>query len=154
MPPLFSDFGFGRTVRFCADGEGLPFLRDGWSTPEPWGVWSDGLFCQLLVPTNRFLPPRPIRLVFEVRASTSPGVPEQKATVVAGRSQLATWEWFGHPPSSDQNIRELVVSAGMVGPDLNLHFVIGMPASPAPDQVGVDRRQLGIGLVSLRAELA
>lgn len=42
-----------RSYDFCADGPTIAWLGEGWSTPEPWGVWNAAEQAYLAIPVER-----------------------------------------------------------------------------------------------------
>jgi hypothetical protein len=142
----------GEALEFAAGKPGTAALREGWSTPEGWGVWSDGesavLGLWIEQPENDAL-----TLRIEGRVLVTPAHPIQ-------RFDLS----FDDEPS---NARQFSTDANRVVMDFPLHDLsmptgtastrlrvlrLAFPDAIAPSAIGVndDRRRLGLGLERIR----
>jgi len=137
-------------VRFAAGQPGTALLLDGWSTPECWGVWSDG-------PVSRLRLPMPEdgkrwRLVLKGGGYAGGLTTAGQRVVLARMGQDVVGRW-GFTLTEQRWTAELTlppyeVSAGGV---LELQFPDA--TSPAETGCGGDPRRLGLGLESLVLEL-
>jgi SAM-dependent methyltransferase len=137
----------GEEVFFGRDGRGSDFLVEGWSGPEPWGVWSEGSVAKLRFHFN----PRPVgKLILHIRLNgfipTQTSVREVDVSVA--NKLIERWGFESAHPSGE---RRLIVDQEMIGSDggLEIGFDILKPESPAQFGISGDARMLGIGLVSL-----
>ena len=148
--PKALELRLGEEVLFRSDGSGSGFLVDGWSEPEPWGVWSDGSVAKL-----RFhLSPKPAGKVL-LRLQLNAFLPEQSSErevhVSIANKLIERWRFDSGNPSGE---RRLIVDQEMIGSDggLEIGFHILKPESPVQFGLASDARKLGIGLLSLIAE--
>jgi hypothetical protein len=136
------------TFSFAAGSGRSPWLADGWSYSEPWGLWSDGAAATLRLP--RFLAASgPLSLVFDVDLFL--------AHAHGLDAQVVKTSVNGEPISSirfDEGRARLALSipaeviARRAG-DLLLRFDLPTAVSPMRIDVLNDPRILGIGLRSL-----
>lgn len=126
----------------------FPYLGRGWSYPEPWGIWSDGRSCSLLLVVD---PVRSGAMVLRLEVAGFVNWRHRKVRIrivadgrPAGGADLSFWR----PQKS------LVIPLDAVGSDGLCHVEIGItdPASPASLGMGADARELGLGLRSLKLE--
>jgi 2-polyprenyl-3-methyl-5-hydroxy-6-metoxy-1,4-benzoquinol methylase len=140
----------GEEVLFRGDGRGPGFLLDGWSPPEPWGVWSDGSAAKL----RFYLSPRPAGKVV-LRLRVSGFLPVQSSIrdvdVLIADKLVERWSFDSENPAGERRVvvdQEAFDSNG----GLEIGFKILKPESPVQYGLSRDARKLGIGLVSLVAE--
>jgi len=146
LPPFQKRFSFG------AGNEATALLKDGWSAPERWGVWSDGSSATLELPLEG-VGARDLSLVISAHAFVKPpGVTTQEAKVFVGERQLDSIDWA----SSDIRESTVAVPAGMLEGRTHLPVRLEIPTAVAPSSLGVseDARALGVGLraITLRAD--
>lgn len=136
------------SLAFNDGGNGAPLLDTGWSSPEPWGTWSDGDVAVIRVGATG--KPRPARLRFELLASSATGV--QRTRVRVNGEEVATWEIPSLAKPEWREI-ELPESARAPSQPLVMEFI---PATPGPPPVpgNTDTRRLGIGLLRIEAVAA
>jgi len=131
----------GRTVSFAHASPRGPYLRNGWSAGEAWGVWSDGARADL---DFRLADPRAGCQRLELRAVgyvPPGGAPRRVEAWLNGtRIGLAVFKATGP--------RDLVylLPPGLLSYSNRLEFCIARPG-PATRE---DGRLLGIGLISMR----
>lgn len=137
----------GQEVLFDESGQGSRFLAGGWSTPEHWGVWSDGSFAQI-----RFhLRPRPISKVvlrFQLLAFIPLESSVREIDVAIGNKLIDRWRFDAATSSVGKSLivtQEEIGSGGL----LEIGFNVLKPESPFEFGLAPDGRKLGIGLVSL-----
>src|SRR5271166_5329161 len=142
----------GEEVLFRSDGSGSGFLVDGWSQPEPWGVWSDSSVAKLRFHLN----PKPAGKVL-LRLRLTAFVPvqgsEREIHVSIANKLIERWKFDSSNPSGE---RRLIVDQELIGSDggLEIGFNILKPESPVQFGLARDARKLGIGLLSLIVEPA
>jgi ADP-heptose:LPS heptosyltransferase len=128
------------------------FLSNGWSAPEPWGVWGLGPEHELTL-TLTHCPTSDLELAVESTAALVAGRTSQTIAVEVGGHTLATWSY-----SLEHNTGIRVVLI----PHDEIHLVDGFPefrvtfrpqsvSSPREvDPTNPDDRPLGLGLVRFR----
>lgn len=121
--------------------------RFGWSTIEPWGMWSDGYYADLQLSFPGMVDYE-LELLFFVHRYMTAQHPTQKVDIYVNNNRVDQWN-FGdatNPPSrliriNHQSIQENLLTIG---------FRMLNPASPATLGHGPDFRTLGIGLKGLQ----
>ena len=131
----------------AANGGLIPLLGEGWSGPEPWGVWGVGERHVLYAP----LPAGAgdLALELDVEAVTGPGRLEQTVAVAVDGREVEPWTFS---LENNRAVRSAPMPArrGRRGRTVALTFTPQsvMPASDVHDCA--DRRSLGLGLHRLR----
>jgi hypothetical protein len=115
------------------------YLGSGWSSPEPWGVWSDGKVATLRVPVPAGAGDARLRVL--AHAISASGRQDVRVTV-AGR-EVAAWSFASR--QADE-AREATIPAALLpeGREVEIAFEIARPGPPADSG---DSRDLGLGLV-------
>jgi hypothetical protein len=140
-------YAMGQWLDFRSSGNAAPYLWLGWSSPEPWGTWSDWGEASLLL---RPVPARPVELTVQakLRAYLSDRHPTLAVTIVANEQAVGRWDFIaGQPEKRRVHIPAAVVARS---PLLHLRFAIETPVSPASLGISIDDRTLGIGMEALR----
>lgn len=137
-----------RGLRFDSGGEGPRYLREGWSTTEPWGVWTSGHSARLRL---RLAPTQVSSLVLQARALTAPQRPQQEVNisinhVAAGKVTLKA--------GRELHVIDIAIPAAALAQANRtgyLDIVFGLPDAARPVDLGLgsDTRRLAIGLVAL-----
>jgi len=139
---------FGKDYLTSATGEGIGFLLSGWSTPEPWGTWSDGDSAAILLGLPA-LPKSDLALSIEGSAFVSDKHPTQEVEVLVNRRSVESLKYT--MPSRVVRVvkipREL---ASQNDGRLLIQFEFKNPKSPAELGLSGDGRRLGLGIVSLK----
>lgn len=146
LPPV----AMGERIQFSRGGNGAPFLGDGWSEPEVWGVWSDGPLARVVLP---LLAGVPHRLVLEANALITPSHPTQTMEILvndAVAKTISLTEQAGNRIRVDlpEPARSRLAERGTL--DIRLRF----PDAAAPGDIGLgdDPRALALGLVAITVE--
>jgi len=137
----------GDDLNFYKDEQPLKCAVDGWSGLEPWGMWSEGRECQLLIRLEA-IPSADLILSADVIAFTRKVLPRQKINILANDSLVGKWVFtYGEPDRE----RKLLIPMEVFreAPVLKLTFEILNPQSPKNLGESGDPRLLGIGLKSL-----
>lgn len=148
LPPEAVDqsIKIGELVSFAqfADNKHIywPPLSCGWSTPEPWGTWSNGQKSKLVLPLPKETP-KILRL--QVNPLVSKIHPKQEFTVningiAAGRFRLKS--------PGVQDILITIPPKSLTPGFIEIDFVFDDATSPNLIGLGTDNRKLAIGLVS------
>jgi hypothetical protein len=134
-----------------AQGEsGGAFCAFGWSTPEDWGVWSEGELATLLFEPVQA--PTGLRLTFRLQGFVPPGATPPRCVIslrpCGTRTAIA-------PGAEPFDIDMLVTAAfcGGRGP-IEVAFELEGLTSPAEAGVSDDARRLGVGLRRISARRA
>jgi glucose/arabinose dehydrogenase/mono/diheme cytochrome c family protein len=137
-------------VFFGSDGVGPRYLSDGWSGPEPWGVWSDGAVAHVILPVET--EEGPLTFELEVSGFVVPVHPTLHVECTINGVFAANldfdlknrtgWRRIPVPDTALRNAKELGV--------LDLQFKIANPANPKRLGVNEDIRDLGLALHRLK----
>jgi hypothetical protein len=125
-------------------------LREGWATPEPWGMWGIGDRHELslfFIET----PARDLKLELECQAVIYGSRTEQQVDVFVESDLVATWQFSQKLNRAVRSapIRVPAIRASL--PELRLRFEPRSVASPNElDPASLDTRKLGLGIVQLR----
>lgn len=74
LPPITLD----ERMPTSHSGTGLPYLRDGWSDPEAWGIWSGGTEAVILLPVSQ---PKPKAIDIEIEPLLTASHPKQEVEI-------------------------------------------------------------------------
>ena len=133
----------GDVVRFGSGHRGVALIGEGWSSPAPWGVWSEGPEAVLTfapVPATG----RTLYLRLWARAFVLPQAPTLDVDVVVNGTAHARWD-LAHP--ADASPVERVVRIADAGELVSVRFRIPGCRSPQEVGLGPDARRLGLGLM-------
>jgi GT2 family glycosyltransferase len=133
-------------THFAMGQPGTALLQRGWSTPESWGVWSDGPASRLrlCIPRQQ----RPWRLVLQGigYAGGLAGSNQRSILVRVGGQNVARHSFT----LQEQRIRaEVILSAREVAAGSEIELTFPDAVSPLETECGADPRRLGFGLQSL-----
>jgi glycosyltransferase involved in cell wall biosynthesis len=131
------DIGFG------AGAPGSALLESGWSTPEPWGVWSDSAAARLRLPIP--CDGRTWRLRIHGRALADARAPRAGQTIVARLGDQVVGRWMT-TPAEPELAGDVILPAPRHGAERILDFDFPDAVSPAELGGGEDRRRLGLAL--------
>ncbi len=142
LPPV----RIGDRLEFRPGSRGLSYLASGWSSPEAWGIWSDGEDATVLLPAAENLR----MIVLEANAWVTPAHPEQRVRV----SLNGIFAKDISLKSNTANRIEIPIADEMHGllsasEPLNLQFEFSDAARPVDLGAGNDGRALALGLVSI-----
>ena len=128
-------------IYFSASGSGQVFLGLGWSKPEVWGVWSDGVNASLTLPLPVH---RPRKILINARTLITQSKPTQTVLIsINGKEKHRI------TLSNDPSIFSLPLDFHEVKSNycvINFHFL--NPNRPKDLGINEDKRLLGIGLIS------
>lgn len=151
--PYLTDIYKGQSLNFVKGDDSKFFLREGWSDPESWGVWSEGALSSIKLQLPQTTPPINHQLNFVAKGYVADGkLPAQTIQVYANEYHLGDVYFLnGSLKSASLEIpKELFAAAQKSNNILNLKFKILHPTSPASAGQSGDTRELGIGLISLQ----
>ena len=145
LADLYPEVVLGEKMLAGKTGVALSFLGPGWSTPEPWGIWSDSDAAEVYLPYVEGMK----ELVFEVRAFVRPFHPKQDVAIKLNGISLSHIS-IDHYNAELINIaitdeiKRTIPSGGLIV----LEFILPNAVSPVDLHVGADSRKLSIGLIS------
>lgn len=139
----------GDRVEFSSMGGGTGYLLDGWTTPESWGVWTNGKEARIKLPINAnggIIK----EISLEVNALVSPQHKEQSVDLWLDDEKVQSFSL----KSYSDNMMKIGIpeSARKTGAIRNYHllrFSILNPVRPVDIGMGPDSRSLGLGLKAL-----
>lgn len=131
------------TILFSQAGDGVRYQDFGWGQTEDWGVWTEGAQARL---TLELVPGEPQALRIECLAAAF--AKPTKVQVRANGRLAAIWSFEEGAPVLTRAF--LVPATWLEASRLRLDFAIDRPVSPAELGMNDDRRQLGLGLMSLK----
>lgn len=129
-------------------GSGLErILGQGWSQPESWGVWTDGVRAQLLLPLKPEDFPRGVRIQFSFSSYVSKALVQRLEISLAGR-KLASRTFNESQP---QQLVEIDLDRSSINLSTATRVDLSIPDAISPAASGgMDKRQLGVGLTNVR----
>lgn len=137
-------------VAFNRNGAGRLLLGDGWSEPEPWGVWSEAEQADLILPAALLASWRGDITVCCCHWFPAAADPAQarEVDVLAGGRRVTTWR-FVRRDDAQLNFgwRRLTLPRGER--DVAIRLVLRDAESPLLLGESTDRRRLGIALQKL-----
>ncbi len=145
---VVSPCSLGEVLRFSHGGNGVRFLRRGWSIPEPWGIWSIGKQSELAlqlsnkVSGNVFLTVRANPFVYF-------GCPKKEIKVLVNDEHVATWNY---QLGDGNEMRSVSLSPNIYQKNegvLKIKFVSSEVESPKQAGISDDQREVSLGLVEL-----
>jgi hypothetical protein len=131
---------------FAGGGSGTGLLGAGWSTPEQWGVWSNGTAAQVSLPLHVEKAGQYV-VEIEGRAYVTPKVPAQSIIVTDDAGSSAST--IARFPDGRVHLR-LQVDAAPGRSNPVLHFVFQNAVSPLALGYSKDGRTLAFGLEEIR----
>lgn len=146
---MWSLFPLSQVQRFDGDGSWGHFLVTGWSTPENWGTWSQGLHAQLVMDTRELPhPEHGVRLHFEANVLVNPAHRHQRIAVSLDGVAVAQRDVV-YPQSS--LAFDVVVSPNLLSSARKVHIDFDLPDAVTPQSIGLgnDTRMIALGLRSL-----
>ena len=134
----------GQTLSF-KNGQNPCLRGSGWSSEEPWGVWSDGSQADLFLPLPQNVT-GPLVMTLDAHVYPPSG---QEITVVAQGRQIARLKG----PFPNEQTQFILPAALVMGRKrIDLAFQMKVLTSPEALGEGDDPRTLGLGLESVRLD--
>ena len=125
-------------------------LGDGWSPPEPWGMWGIGHWHELSLFFNE-IPAHDLMIQLECQAVIYGSRFEQQVDVFLENDLVATWQFSKR---LNRAVRSAPISVEAIKadlPELRLRFAPRSVASPNElNSASQDTRELGLGIVRLQ----
>jgi hypothetical protein len=154
-PPIAQEVGSEDFLRHLKVGErvltnlagaGLPYLADGWSSPEEWGIWSDGASAQLVLPVSGKVK----SITVEARALVTPAHPKQDVAVKINGALVLTTSLA----TAGDNLLQIPVPRDMQEESAGrgvMRVRFEFPNAVEPKHIGLndDSRKLALGLQAI-----
>jgi hypothetical protein len=138
-------YGIGSKIDFSNTGNGVFFMRTGWSYSEPWGTWTQGSEALLRIRLAE-IPRRNLQMNVCVRAFVPRGYPERHVNVRLNGKLLAAWKLTNFDfVTLGSEISIESVQDGIC----EIVFEILNPISPRLAGASGDGRLLGLGFKSM-----
>ncbi len=134
----------GSQQSFAKDSPWLGWLGAGWSTPEPWGVWSDARQAFLTLDGRKLDIGSAGELKFGATAFVTAKHPEQQVTVVVDGAVVG--HYVVRYPEKDWGFSIPLSAQDLARPRIVISFVLPDAVSPKSVGFSADPRTLGIGL--------
>lgn len=131
-------------------GSGLAYLTGGWSSPEDWGIWSDGPQAKIALP----LPEKHATSIsFEAQWLLGPTHPKQHVEVLIGGDLAAKITLTADSPNVfEVRIPDAAFEPGLSNGLLTLEFHFPDAASPKDLGLSDDTRKMALGLISITVQ--
>lgn len=145
----------GTLIRFSLAGNSGNAVANGWSSPEPWGTWTDARSAELNLRISRSLD-GPMELTFFAHAFLAPAHPTLAVAIAINGVELGHFHYV-YPSGGSDVERNLTIPAAVVAASkgmLRIRFDMADPASPASLGLSADPRLLGLGMVWLKVSVA
>lgn len=139
-----------QTVLFNASfPEQANFLDWGWSSLEPWGVWSDGPSASLSF-LGAAAPRSPVDLIFDTTSYVTPETPVLSVSMRANGHPIGNWK-IQYPQAEATLHAQILPEMWGGGERMTIQLDIDRDV-PLEDLPNAPPRMLGIGLRSVRLE--
>jgi hypothetical protein len=154
VPPPSSSFSsalytLGKSITFstAGNGEADPYIRAGWSTPDPYQRWSDGPYAGLSFHLNK-APHKDLSLrILALGYLAHKRINGQVVSIIANQVPIGRWI------VNDSKWYEAVIPNKLIADkSVNLVFTISDPMSPSEVENSKDIRKLGFGVAQLVME--
>lgn len=119
----------------------------GFHPTEDWGVWSAKAFCSVVIRISAVKNSLSVRVEYMVHLT--PGKPRMEITCLVNGEPVITWSEAGESPQS--RIRSFALPSSLSDSDelVFLSFKTSHLVSPNSENISIDPRPLGIGLIAL-----
>jgi hypothetical protein len=137
----------------AGNGRLTELLGNGWSNPEPWGVWGVGDLHELdlVLPVGALT----VELEMEVQAALTRSRTEQVVDVSVGNKKLDTWQFTAE---RNRGIRRVSIPLALTSLTPHGERCVALQFKPASvlsvselNPTSTDNRSLGVGLLRIRA---
>lgn len=146
LADLYPKIVLGERMLAGQSGAALPYMYRGWSSPEPWGTWTNGDAAEIFLPLTDDVK----EVIIEVGAFVTPSHPAQDIAIkidgmhVANRSITGTAHELINIAITD-GVRRAMPRGGL----LRLELIFENAVSPRDLGMSADNRKLSIGLISV-----
>lgn len=141
---LFPEVTLGQPMHFQAGADSLAYLLTGWSSPEPWGTWSDATASVMFLPIS----PRKVEsILVDFNALISPSHPSQRVEILVNGSRAH----FVTTRASHSTVLVKLPDAAKAGSfsGIKVEFLLPDAARPTDVGLGNDNRRLAVGLLTV-----
>jgi hypothetical protein len=143
------DFGCKmERISFMSNGSGRKYWLYGWSSPEPWGTWSDGNTALVLLALS-CTPKNDLELLIDGHAFLAGKHPSQEVDILVNGHHVAILKY---DLQSNSGVSVIMIPKALAlekNGQLMIEFNIKNPISPAELGLSNDSRKVGLGIVSL-----
>lgn len=150
--PTFPLLQLDHIYGFFDGSPGTAWLDIGWSTPEPWGVWSDGARACVVVPLDeellKDLDSVEVRLEGQVFSPPSASPSDVLACINGNRADAVVFGGEASETPVGITLR-VALDSPRTKRVLLIEFVIRTPMKPSDLGMSPDARSLGFGLQRL-----
>jgi hypothetical protein len=146
LPEIF-ELEIPSNIDFSSKGNGAPALVTGWSTPEPWGVWSDGNESILRFKVKQVISSDLLLTLYGSPFDLPTG--DQKVEVLVNGELLLK---MGKQEKSSKGYYRIILPRELIAKyDNRVELLIKISNPKSPMELGIsnDPRKLGFGLVSI-----
>lgn len=135
------------TLNFTSHGNGVPYLRQGWSRPENWGVWSQEATASLELPLTK-APSSDLMLNLTTGAFVPDNRPAEQVDVLLNGTAIAKLN-FTSMAKQHQTLR---LPVNVIGEQTTMNLLFRPSAPVSPHELGLsgDGRKLGVSLTELQ----
>ncbi|MBK8973267.1 MAG: hypothetical protein IPM37_18650 [Hahellaceae bacterium] len=138
---------------FSLDGNGLIGLVEGWSSPEPWGVWSVSERASFIIPVNYAdKQPESLKLTFNTFNGSTESPISQQISIQVNNVSAATIVTDPTTPMPIELSIDLAQNGIEAGEFLRIEFAMDTATSPLSIGMSQDNRRLAVGLISAELE--
>jgi len=143
-------YEYGKNIQFGMTGDADSFLGIGWSACNARFCWSNGLLSILNLPVEASASDLDLQVRL-VPFISNPKVPQQRINLSVNGIELAQWTTTEKKP---QDFTLRVPAELTTGNNLQISLELPDSVRPYTLELGADKRQLGVALVSLRLDIA
>ena len=146
----YKKVSFSDPILFNSHNNSLPSWS-GWSSPEAWGTWSNGQAANILLQLTT-MPTADVNLIIRGQAFTPKQHSSQKIDMFVNGKFVKRLVYARMP--HDQ-VRVIEIPKKLIldyGGRMDIKFFFRDPVSPASLSLSSDRRQLGLGLMSVEVK--
>ena len=140
--PGFPAYDLGEKIEFAGGCAGRRYLSWGWSSPEEWGVWSDGAEARITLSLAN-PPEHNLKLELSFTVFRNPKHGSVGIDLTANGRCIANWRIS----EAGVHVRSVEIPAAQ---QVDLRFSIPQAAPACQVAETLDHRRLGIGLISFR----
>jgi len=141
---LFKPLAVGERISFNSAGYGVDYLGQGWSSPEPWGTWSDSSSSVVFLPT---LPKEVHSILIDFNALITPSHPAQRVEIIVNGVQTASMTIKESSAATEVKLPEAAKLDSFSG--IKIEFLLPDAARPVDVGLGEDGRTLALGLLAI-----
>lgn len=144
-----NDTALEERFNFSLEGNGLIGLEEGWSSPEPWGVWSVSDRASFIIPVNHAdKQPESLKLKFNTFNGSTDAPISQRINIQVNTVSVATIATDPTTPMPVELSIDLVNNGIEAKEFFRIEFTMDTASSPLSIGMSQDNRRLAVGLIS------